>query len=111
VRQTQVNAYFNIARLATEITFFKRELNQRFVAAPVDLVFSEAEANEPTLRLEWEDAQELFQALWDANHRPANGSGGPANGSGGAAEVDALKSHIKFAERVVNACLTSPEGA
>ena len=53
---------------------------------------------EPTIRLDREVAQSLFQAMWDQGFRPAQGSSGKA-------EVDAQAKHIAFAEGVAHALL------
>jgi hypothetical protein len=53
---------------------------------------------EPAIQWPFELAEAVFQAMWTAGYRPKNGSSGVA-------EVDALKNHIAFAEKVTNKLL------
>lgn len=72
------------------------------VAQPINMVMHRQDRNvaieAPTLALDQRDAQSLLQALWDAGVRPAENT----DRSG---EVNALKSHIGFAEHVAKALL------
>jgi len=54
---------------------------------------------EPTLALPPDSAQSLMQALWDAGIRPADWN------RSGPIEVQALRSHIAFAERMADGLL------
>lgn len=53
---------------------------------------------EPAIQWPFELAEAIFQAMWTAGYRPKNGSAGVA-------EVDALKNHIAFAEKVADKLL------
>src|SRR5688572_11364161 len=55
--------------------------------------------NEPSIELEPESAQSLMQALWDAGIRPADWN------RSGPIEVQALRKHIAFAERMSDGLL------
>jgi hypothetical protein len=72
------------------------------VAQPVNLMLSHQEPNtvigEPTLTLAPDSARSLLQALWDAGIRPTDWS----NPVG---EINALRSHVGFAEHVAKSLL------
>lgn len=55
--------------------------------------------NEPTMELEPDSARSLMQALWDAGIRPADWN------RSGPIEMQALRSHIGFAERMADGLL------
>jgi hypothetical protein len=78
-----------------------------YVAEPTEFTLkleaSQAMAHEPTLRMSDELAAAFLQALWDVGIRPNSGAGMSA-------ETDALKAHIKFAERVAEALIFLPRG-
>ncbi len=50
--------------------------------------------NDPTLRLERSDAQQLVDALWEAGVRPTAGKGS-------AGQLDAVQAHLKDLQRLV----------
>jgi len=72
------------------------------VAKPMEFTMElqsrHAVINEPTLRLRGDQGQSLMQALWDAGLRPNDGAGSGA-------EVQAIKNHAAFAERVADRLL------
>jgi hypothetical protein len=75
----------------------------RAVAQPVNFEMKQQGRHElisePTLALSHNSAQSLLQALWDAGMRPADWN------RSGPIEVQALRSHIAFAERVADGLL------
>jgi hypothetical protein len=93
----KVYANYNGCTASFDVTLFQVYGGQRAAGLPVDIIYKSIEPNEllagPTFRFAPETAEALFQALWDAGLRPAKGQGG-------AAEVEALKNHVAFAERI-----------
>lgn len=91
-----------IYRDGVDLVYFQRQGDTIAVAQPVDLILTEQPRNQvitgPTLHLPDGSAQELLQALWDAGLRPNDGAGSGA-------EAQALKNHIKFAERMAEGLL------
>jgi hypothetical protein len=75
----------------------------REVGQPVQMLIKRQEAGEiiaePTLSLPSDQGQSLMQALWDAGLRPADWSS-PTG------EINALRSHVGFAEHVAKTLLS-----
>lgn len=96
-------AWYNPARLSFDLVVRRHTGGQDEVFLPViftvqRLAGGERGPNEPTFSFPEDMAESVFQALWDAGLRPAKGQGG-------AAEVEALKNHISFAEHVAKMLL------
>jgi hypothetical protein len=98
-------AQIMIYRDGVDLLYMQRWGEELAVAQPVEFVMKTQKANEviaaPTLHLPDNSGQELFQALWDAGFRPADGHDGGA-------EAKALRDHIKFAERMADGLLRGP---
>ncbi len=80
---------------------------KRSILKPMQMVLETQEGylpSEPSLTLDGTSANSLMQALWDAGIRPNNGEGMGA-------EANALRSHIKFAERVADGLLARIPGS
>lgn len=94
----EVRIHRNFAALTCDILL----KDGNHVAQPVyPFEFKEHDRNvalEPTIRLQLEIAEQLFQAMWDQGFRPVQGSSGKA-------EVDAQAKHIAFAEGVAHTLL------
>lgn len=91
----------------SSLTFRSVVLDHRFervsVAQPAALEFRAVEPNQAcdsTFSWDYDFAQSMFQAMWDAGYRPADGSCGSE-------ERTALKKHIDFAEHVSKALLST----
>lgn len=100
---TRVYGYQNLGYQSFDILFVQENGTRQAVGLPIDVIMREVDsesccAQDPTLRLSFSAAQELFQSMWNQGYRPKDGSSGKA-------EVDALQAHIKFAESVVDRVL------
>ena len=74
------------------------------IVQPVLMELKPMEPNvflDPSLRMEYELAQKLLQALWDAGLRPNNGESSLAH-------VEALKCHLKDMQELVWRLLNPP---
>lgn len=83
------------------VALIERRDGVRDVMLPVEQMLKTQERGDPirpTMSLDAHSARSLLQALWDAGLRPAENT----DRSG---EVNALKSHIQFAERMATALL------
>jgi hypothetical protein len=76
----------------------------RDIGLPMQITMAKHERNtvitEPTLALGQDSAKSLMQALWDAGIRPRELS----NPNG---EINALRSHVEFAEEVAKKLLAA----
>lgn len=97
-------AYNNAATMTLDLTLSDRVAGRVRIAEPQPFIVRCLEEGEnrlfgaPTFSWQFEIAESVFQALWDAGYRPAKGQAG-------AAEVNALKGHIAFAEDVAKRLL------
>lgn len=95
-------AQIMIYRDGVDLVLFERWGENIAVAQPVSFTMKQQKVHEaiaePTMHLPGNSGQELFQALWDAGLRPADGYGSGA-------EAKSLRDHIKFAERMADGLL------
>ncbi len=100
----QVRGYNNLRNMTLDLLLFQPLVGHNDIcrALPAPLEFTTAEKSygitEPTYRWDLDTAQAIFQELWNAGCRPADGSCGSE-------ERQALKKHIDFAEHVSKALL------
>lgn len=97
----EVRGFNDHSVMAFRTQIVDRRFGKKAVAKPVELEFHTLEDHQvydSTFKWSYEFAQAIFQALWDAGYRPADGSCGSE-------ERTALKKHIDFAEHVGKALL------
>jgi hypothetical protein len=96
-------AQTTIFRDSVDLICLERAFDREYVGAPVRFEMSELAPNtvitEPTLSLPPDSARSLLQALWDAGLRPADWSSPDG-------ELNALRSHVGFAEHVAKTLLS-----
>lgn len=98
----------NLMRRSVELMLIEEHGSFRAFGMPMELIMKrempedEGLLHEPTLSIPLESAQALLQALWNEGFRPDTGEGA-------AAVTEALKQHIKFAERVADTLLKRPQ--
>lgn len=85
-----------------ELLLVNEENGHRAYGLPTDFIIKTEESAaaiiDPTLKLTEGVAQSLLQALWDVGLRPNNGEGTSA-------QVEGMKKHIAFAERVADVAM------
>lgn len=97
-------AYNNLAAHSVDLTLYDRQGGTARFVMPCDMIVQSipedtfGTAVQPTYSWPFDIAEAIFQTLWDTGYRPAKGQAG-------AAEVEALKGHIAFAERVTDRLL------
>lgn len=80
---------------AYELAFFSKQGGKSFVAAPLELSeYKRGALIQPTARLSRSAMQGLFNELWRAGFRPADGTGNSGH-------VEALKYHLEDMRRLV----------
>lgn len=80
---------------AYELAFFSKQGKQSFVASPLELKeYKQGTLIQPTARLSRGAMQGLFNELWRAGFRPADGTGN-------ASTVDALHYHLEDMRKLV----------
>ena len=95
----RVSGHNNLPHISFDLSLYRREADSICLVLPVDFTVSRLTDDErcmphgPSLRFDLDTAQNLFQEMWNQGYRPANGSAG-------ASEVEALKAHIAFAEKI-----------
>lgn len=92
----EVRGYNDFSSLVFRAVVLDHRFDKVAVAQPVQLEFRAVEQNQAcdsTFSWDYDFAQSMFQAMWDAGYRPNDGSCGSE-------ERAALKKHIDFAEHV-----------
>ena len=94
-----VSGYRNLQYMSFDLSLYKRRNGFIECVLPTDFTVQRIDEADrglirgPSLRFDLDTAQNLFQEMWNQGYRPANGSAG-------ASEVEALKAHIAFAEKI-----------
>lgn len=97
-------AYHNMSNLSVDLTLYNQQGGRRQIVQHSPMIVESVPEGElhnirlPSYSWPFEMAESIFQALWDTGYRPAKGQGG-------AAEVEALKAHVAFAERITDRLL------
>jgi len=97
----QVRGYNDFSSLVFRAQVLDHRYGKCAVAIPVQLEFQAAEphiAYDSTFAWDYDFAQSMFEALWNAGYRPGDGACGSE-------ERSALKKHIEFAEHVSKSLL------
>jgi hypothetical protein len=97
----EVRGYNDLSSMVFRTQVLHHDYGTISVAKPAQLEFYEPEPNvacDSTFSWDYDLAQSMFQAMWNAGYRPGDGSCGSE-------ERTALKKHIDFAEHVSKALL------
>lgn len=101
MNRLEVRGFNDHCSMAFRVQVLEHSFGRTHVAKPVEIAFEPhdpGKLHDSTFTWNYDFAQQIFQALWDAGYRPADGSCGSD-------ERTALKKHIDFAELVSKALL------